>query len=141
MECDIPQFYATETRKARKSYSCCECGANIDVGEEYLICKGKWGGDFQYWRQHLLCAEACMSIRDEFEGECIGFGCLWEWWGENHDNVNRAATEMPRIAADTGTQPQTFGVHPLQQRHDKAIKLRSMIARIKWRERTGKRTK
>ena len=35
------------------------------------------------FRQHLVCMEACMLIRDKFnEGDCIGFGELKEYFDE-----------------------------------------------------------
>lgn len=81
MECELPAFYATEEVCAAKVHKCCECIAPIEVGEKHLICTGKWDGTIDRYRQHLLCAQACMMVRDEFNDDCIGFGQLFEWGG------------------------------------------------------------
>jgi hypothetical protein len=83
-ECEIPSFYRADERKARRDYKCCECSATILAGEKYLYCCGQWDGEFNSYYQHLLCAEACMYIRDHLtDGDCIGFGELKEFWSED----------------------------------------------------------
>lgn len=114
--CDIePTFYVTNEQKARKEHPCCECRAPIRKGEVYLECRGKWDGSISTHRQHLLCAEACMLIRDKFEFECIPFGMLKEW-------VHEWKQEMP---AQHRQRPEV-------------IALRSLMAKIFWREYKGK---
>lgn len=83
IECTIPDVYRWSEPIARKQYKCCECRALILKGEKHFQCFGVWEGDASTYRQHLLCAEASMLIRDLFNGgECIGFGCLKESLGE-----------------------------------------------------------
>lgn len=106
--CEIPEFYYETFPKARKPYRCVECSAPIEVGEKHLYYRMKFDGDFDHARQHMVCRELCMLLRDEFNDfECIGFGSLHEEW-ENFD----------------------FG-----DRDDKQKKARSLYAAIKWRER------
>lgn len=84
-DCEIPEFYNSENHRAKVYHKCCECTAKIIPGEVYLRSTGKWAGDFNSYAQHVDCADACMMIRDGFqEGECIGFGCLKEWWHEDN---------------------------------------------------------
>ena len=67
-ECLIPSFYSHSEPKARKRHRCVECSAWIEPGEVHFAYTGKWGGDISSGRQHLVCMEACMLIRDRFEG-------------------------------------------------------------------------
>ena len=79
--CEIPEFFDAQWPVARKQHRCCECGQAIHIGEKHGKFTGKWDGDLSTYRQHLDCEAACVFIRDEFQdGECIGFGQLWEYW-------------------------------------------------------------
>jgi hypothetical protein len=82
--CEVfPEFYEWSEPVARKQHRCCECDAPILKGEKHFIGVGKWDGVISTHRQHLLCMEACIFIRDHFEhGECIGLGELMEYWGD-----------------------------------------------------------
>lgn len=106
MYCDNPpQFFSYTEPAARKEHHCCECGGKILVGEKHFQWTGKWDGDVSSGRQHFLCMETCMFIRDEFEGgECIGFGEMWEWYGEskwqtdkNHQSWQKLRNMIARI--------------------------------------------
>ncbi len=109
-ECDLPQFYNWSEPVARKQHKCCECSAPIAKGEKHFVATGKWDFGISTFRQHLLCMEACMFIRDKFNGsECICFGGLEEWVSESRWQQDKT--------------------HPLWR------KLRGMLACIKWRER------
>ncbi|MDE2099537.1 MAG: hypothetical protein KGL39_19955 [Patescibacteria group bacterium] len=79
MECEIPEFYRVQERKAKKQYPCIECGVDIVPEEKYLYVCGVWDGELSQFRQHLLCARTCEFIRDHIEHECIGFGALFDW--------------------------------------------------------------
>lgn len=97
--CDVyPEMYSTVERTCRKPRECCECNAPIAKGERYLLCTGKWDGKFGSHAQHLLCAEACMYIRDKYQdGECIAFGELHTWCIENgirHDTKGSPLRQM-----------------------------------------------
>ncbi len=86
MECELPAFYNWSEPVARKEHKCCECSAPILKGEKHFVATGKWDSGLESFRQHLLCAEACMFIRDNLnQGECICFGGLDEW----HDEMRR----------------------------------------------------
>jgi hypothetical protein len=90
MECEIAEFYSFSEPVARKEHRCCECDAPISKGEKHFHAKGKWGGKISDYRQHLLCLEACMYIRDYLNGgECICFGGMWEWHCESKWQVDR----------------------------------------------------
>ncbi len=81
MECDLPAFYSWSEPVARKEHKCCECTAPITKGEKHLVATGKWDRGLSSFRQHLLCAEACMFIRDKLnDGECICFGGLDDFY-------------------------------------------------------------
>lgn len=114
-KCAIPEFYSHSEPVARKQHLCCECRAPILPGERHFAWRGKWDGSMNSGRQHLLCMEACMLIRDKLnDHECIGFGELFEFFDE-----------MQTSSAEG-------------RKHEAIGQLRNMMARIKWRERTGK---
>jgi hypothetical protein len=77
--CEIPEFFSESQQVARKEHVCCECDGVIHIGEWYLNCRGKWDGEIGVYKQHMLCAFACIAIRDYQDGECIPFGYLREW--------------------------------------------------------------
>ncbi len=81
-ECDWEplRFSREEERRARKEHRCEECAARILPGETYVYGCGKTADGFFEYKQHLLCRDACVWIRDVLEGECIPFGGLREWW-------------------------------------------------------------
>ncbi len=83
MECMIPEFYTHSEPIARKQHVCVECCAPILKGEKHFAYRGKWDGQLETGRQHVACMEACMYIRDHMnDGECIGFGSLFNELGE-----------------------------------------------------------
>lgn len=82
-ECELPIFYEYAEPIAGKRHKCVECNAPIPKGEKHFHGWGKWDYGMASYRQHLVCMEACMMIRDDFnDGECIGFGELKEFFGE-----------------------------------------------------------
>ncbi len=118
MSCELPTFYSHSEPIARKRHLCCECSAPILPGEKHFRGAGKWDGDFHEHRQHLVCMEACITIRDDFYGgECIGFGCLKEEFDEIL--CDRWYTERDRYKPSW-------------------IKLRHLMAVIRWRERAAR---
>lgn len=119
--CDLeePEFYNWSEPKARKLHRCSECRSPIDKGETYFVASGKFDGYFFTERQHLLCCEACMVIRDSklfWGGECIAFGSLMDHAFEFRHDIRADAKEGK----------------------EDAIKLRSLLAKIKWRQRKAK---
>lgn len=112
LTCDVyPEFYEWSEPVASRDYRCCECAAPILKGEKHFAAVGKWDGEFSKHRQHLLCLEACMLIRDSFnDGDCIPFGGLMEWWDE-----------CPKGGSEEAWK-----------------ELRGLMARIKWRKHRSK---
>jgi hypothetical protein len=107
--CEWPEFYSETFPKARKAHWCCECAAPIEPGETHLYWRGKWDGEFDTGRQHMLCREVCMELnrpgREKY-GECeIAFGQLFD-------------------ALRDGFMPK---------RADKDLRLK--LAKLKWRHR------
>jgi hypothetical protein len=109
--CELPSFYDCSEPIARKRHVCCECSAPIEVGEKHFRGAGQWRElGFCTYRQHLACMEACMLIRDSFNGgDCIGFGELMEEFSNMRGGYSRSDPDW--------------------------IKLRSLMAKIRWRER------
>ncbi len=99
MECEIAKIYEATERTARKPYQCRECGGQIAKGERYLNCSGLWDWGYETHKQHLVCADACMLIRDKIENECIPFGYLMEWYGEHKYDLreSRLAPGVPEF--------------------------------------------
>lgn len=73
VEGDRAKFIKISNHKARKQYTCMECGRTISMGENYE--KVKWCGDegFSTWQ---TCAE-CQEIRDCFMCSYY-YGGVWE---------------------------------------------------------------
>lgn len=88
-DCDFPVFFVHKEPVARKEHQCCECSAPILKGEKHFHLRGKWDWGIESYRQHLACMEACMTIRDDVEGECIAFGSLMDWYNEFKRDLNR----------------------------------------------------
>ena len=97
-ECELPRFYDWSEPIAGKKYVCCECSAPILKGEKHFRGSGKWDWRVDTFRQHLTCMEACMLIRDSFNGgECIGFGELKDSWWEMKREIDRDHKDMVKL--------------------------------------------
>lgn len=98
--CEIPEFYVEAWPKANKVHACCECSALILPGEKHGKFTGKWDGRMRTYRQHIVCCEACVFIRDKFQdGECIGFGELSEYYKEYTFKSDEHGQELRRKMA------------------------------------------
>jgi hypothetical protein len=118
--CEIAEFFSYSEPVARKERRCCECTAPILKGEKHFQCFGRWSFGQEGYRQHLVCMEACILIRDSFNGgDCIGFGCLKE--------------EFQEIRAAFSSNDEAMNVL--------YGKLRSLMAKIRWRERAAGKNK
>ena len=108
--CDLedgPAVYSWTEPIARKIYICCECRDPISIGQQYFKAQGLWEGGWSTFRQHLLCLDACMYARDNFEsGECIAFSGLKEYYQDvkgylhlhkKEEKVKRFRQMMARI--------------------------------------------
>lgn len=110
--CDLPEFYKARWPKARKPHKCCECGQTIAAGERYCRVTGKWDGEVSTYSQHMECEDACRYLRDHnWVEECVPFGFLF-------DEVSQM-----NLAKDGG----------------KMNEFRSLLARVKWLRKKGKR--
>ena len=118
--CEMPEFYSDSEPVARKEHHCIECAAPILKGEKHYSYNGKWAGEFGSGRQHLLCRDICVYIRDHFNGrECFAFGELMEFWGDEL-YFERA-----------GERKQPFS--------DRSKEVRHMMAKVLWRQRRFRR--
>ena len=57
-DCEEPEAFSEQTRKARKAYTCGECLTLIPVGERYRYLSGIWDGTPGAYRFHVACDEA-----------------------------------------------------------------------------------
>lgn len=96
---DGPEVYSEGEVVARKEHGCVECNAPILPGECHLRYSGLWDGAWGGGRQHLLCRDACVWIRDVLEGECIAFGELGEWWAEHGNSWDVVPGNAPSDVA------------------------------------------
>lgn len=74
-ECDnAPEVMRVEFRRARKQYSCCECGVQIAAGETHEYTWGIWDSKNSTFRT----CEKCSDLRDSMRaaGFCTTFGYL-----------------------------------------------------------------
>ena len=66
-EGEYPEFFFETFPKARKKYTCCECGEMILPGSIYQRCYGKWDGHVDTFKTCM----ACYNIRKYyFSGRC-----------------------------------------------------------------------
>ena len=56
MYCDYdgPEFYSVVEPVARKQYECCECSVPIAAGSKHVKATGKWEGELNTFRQHMV---------------------------------------------------------------------------------------
>ena len=101
--CELPIFYSHSEPVARRATVCCECRAPILKGEKHFAWRGKWDDRIHSGRQHLVCMEACILIREEFGGECIPFGGLKEEFadlrGWHHEATNEPWKRLRHLMA------------------------------------------
>jgi hypothetical protein len=84
-DCEMPEFFIEEWRKARKPRPCGECSRTIKPKEGYWYFTGKWNGEVSnYWH----CAR-CHRVREAIEKVsdcCVPLGqMLEELWQLNLD--------------------------------------------------------
>jgi hypothetical protein len=72
-------IYREELRRARKQYSCGECGDPIKVGALHEVSTGLWDGK---WYTHRTCAR-CVNVRTDYFYRWI-YGCMVEDFIEAH---------------------------------------------------------
>lgn len=86
--CDLeqPDFWSEKLRKARKQHTCCECRSQIEVGETYHYCSGKWEDSVNSYKTCL----SCHKVRELIE--CVGLGALHEYLFEG-DHLARDQDE------------------------------------------------
>ena len=78
-----PSVFEKVCRKARKPYTCVECGGVIEPGTEYMHIHGCWDGEWDHYRQCVPCNTAMRDGAHQHtglaeEGPC--FGGVWDWW-------------------------------------------------------------
>ena len=82
---DVPEFFARRVKKARKEHRCCECGATIQVGEQYEYIAGKWDGEISSFKTCLTCSRIRSDYCAPYTGlreilyEMLGCDYLGEW--------------------------------------------------------------
>lgn len=95
---DGPSVYGEKEVVARKEHRCVECSAPILKSEKHLRYSGRWDGNWDSGRQHLLCRDACVWVRDQLEDRCLAFGELREWWSDRRSSSD--VMNFPRRAID-----------------------------------------
>jgi hypothetical protein len=80
---DPADIWHEATRRARKSYRCCECGETIPIGALYVCVSGL---DDSQWFRSRTC-KTCWNIRRDY-GQCSPLGYLredvWELLGVDY---------------------------------------------------------
>jgi hypothetical protein len=98
VDCELPSFAEAYNVVARKEHTCCECSAPILPKEIYVKCVGKWAGEFNEYKQHELCAQACEFVRDHaMTDECIPFGYLKDWASDELRHSNKKGTRVKEV--------------------------------------------
>lgn len=92
---DLPEFYQTETRKARKPHKCWECRGIIAAGEQYEYARGKWDGDLQVFKTCIRCLEIRTWVKNSVPCFCWGHGNMTD---DAREAIYDAATRAPEEA-------------------------------------------
>lgn len=81
VEPDTPiHCYEIKTPKARKVHTCCECGKEIEPGQEYEHVRGRWDGpDFETFKT----CSVCLEIRDAFFCHGWYYSMMYEYLYEH----------------------------------------------------------
>lgn len=90
---DPASVYRSSTPRARKAYSCKECGAPILPGERYENVFGVWGREATIFRT----CEACRDLRVWVKNNVP---CLCWLHGDADDSMREAIDEAYRRAPD-----------------------------------------
>lgn len=81
--CEVhPSFLVQSTPVARLVHECDECFRPIMRGEKHVATSGRWDGNVETYRAHVLCD--LLAQRITVEGGCRMFGELIEA-GSNND--------------------------------------------------------
>jgi len=90
---DGPSVLNEKFVKAKKSYKCCECGARINIGDEYQYTFGVWDGLASTYHTCEACAGVEISL--SAMGFCFSYGYLREaYWEYLHEYLG--LTEFPK---------------------------------------------
>ena len=66
-----PACYWERTVTARIRHRCCECGATIEVGDQYRLCSGVWEGRGAAYKRCGPCWEVAGEIEQWLQdGDC-----------------------------------------------------------------------
>lgn len=91
---DQPEFWSRTTPKARKRYTCEECGGPILPGERYEYIAGKWDGSFGEFKTCERCADIRQWVTNNVPCFCWSYGNVMEdAYYAIKDAVERAPTE------------------------------------------------
>lgn len=71
---DYVELYNKETRTARGSYKCLECGAVISPGVEHQYVSYKYEGEF--WHERT-CGDCLSAMEQFYSSGCNYSGMLW----------------------------------------------------------------
>ncbi|MBF0121700.1 MAG: hypothetical protein HQK79_22960 [Desulfobacterales bacterium] len=68
---------------ARKEHNCCECKETIQIGDKYILSKGKWKQketEESYFRTYRTCL-FCDGVSNDLQGygHSIAFTVLWHF--------------------------------------------------------------
>lgn len=104
---DGPEWHRETEQKARKSYTCCECGGEIAKGATYQYMIGRWDGDVSVFRT----CEPCADLRESYaaQGYCYVYGRLWADHLDELQNSGRAVRPEQIEAARAKARASIYG--------------------------------
>lgn len=86
-DAEMPEFFLSQTVRARKTHTCYECKSDIAAGEMYVRESGKWDGEFNVYKTCMSCKE----IRDLWEKqpyfENFTYGNVGCWYSGYLDQI------------------------------------------------------
>lgn len=94
---DAPELYTASIVRARKTYSCCECGAKIEPGEQYEYVFGKWEGSVSTFKTCQGCRDIRQWVKNNVPCLCWSHGSAIE---DCREAVQEAVYRAPDVCAD-----------------------------------------
>lgn len=97
MSAVMPDVYRERDVVARRTHACCECSAEIAIGERYRRSNGLWDGRWSEYKTCSRCSDLRERVRAAFlaeysQEELPAFGELDEWLSET--GLTRESPEL-----------------------------------------------
>jgi len=111
--CETPEAFMSITRKSRKLHKCCECGIEINKGEQYQYSSGIWDSEPDSYKQCLNCYRimlGAISFDSERCGDGVAFGEVREWFLAFMCRDFQGHEFLEEMSKDVGVDPESLNL-------------------------------